>query len=56
MDQARHRAVAVFAEGVVLLALGDQQFVGGRDHGSPERVLGVVGVEQAGVVGGDGQG
>ncbi len=54
VDQAGHRAVVVLAQRVVGLAAGEEELVAGRHHGPAERVARILGVEQAGVVRGDG--
>ena len=53
MDQARHGAVAVFAQRVVGLAQAVVELGGGRDHGPPQRLVLVVAGDQAHVVGRD---
>jgi hypothetical protein len=53
MDKAWDRAVVVFVERIDSLAGRLPVLVGHHDHGTPQRLVGILRVEKAGVVRGD---
>ena len=50
MHQARHRAVRIFAQRIVGLALGPHELIERRHDGPPQRLQRIVGIQQAHVV------